>query len=64
LLSPLFLENLPHDLITGKNLMYRRTANGRFLLYSIGRNEKDDNGFATQGQGRLGLARLSQRMIV
>ena len=50
LLSPLFLENLPHDLITGKNLMYRRTANGRFLLYSIGWNEKDDNGFATQGR--------------
>jgi hypothetical protein len=57
LLTPRFLEKLPHDLITGKDLMYR-TANGRFLLYSFGWNEKDDKGLATQGKDDWGWPRI------
>lgn len=43
-LLPQFAEKLPHDLIGGQPLKYRRTADGQFLLYSIGWNEKDDGG--------------------
>jgi hypothetical protein len=43
-LSPRFLQLLPHDLITGAPLLYRRTPNGQFILYSVGWNEKDDGG--------------------
>ena len=43
-LSPQFIETLPHDLIGGDPLIYRPTADGKFLLYSIGWNEKDDGG--------------------
>jgi hypothetical protein len=32
------------DIIGGEPLIYRRTADGSFLLYSIGWNEKDDGG--------------------
>ncbi len=43
-LVPQFLEKLPHDLINGQPLHYRRTADGNFLLYSVGWNETDDHG--------------------
>jgi hypothetical protein len=43
-LSPEFIEKLPHDLIGGQPLIYRRTGDGKFLLYSVGWNEKDDGG--------------------
>jgi type II secretory pathway pseudopilin PulG len=43
-LSPQFIESLPHDLIGGEPLIYRRTADGKFLLYSVGWNETDDGG--------------------
>ena len=33
-----------HDVIGGKPLKYRRDADGSFVLYSIGWNEKDDGG--------------------
>lgn len=39
-----YVETLPHDLIGGQPLIYRPTADGKFLLYSIGWNEKDDGG--------------------
>jgi hypothetical protein len=45
-LVPRFLEKLPHDLIGGGPLKYRRTNDGRFLLYSIGWNETEDGGRA------------------
>jgi hypothetical protein len=32
------------DLVGGKPLVYRRTRDGKFTLYSIGWNEKDDGG--------------------
>jgi len=52
-LVPQFIEKLPHDIIGGQPLHYRRTdppssdsgaASGKFLLYSIGWNETDDGG--------------------
>jgi hypothetical protein len=43
-LVPQFLPQLPHDVITGEPYKYRRTDNGRFVLYSVGWNERDDGG--------------------
>jgi hypothetical protein len=43
-LMPQFAAKLPHDLIGGQPLKYQRTADGKFLLYSIGWNEIDDGG--------------------
>jgi hypothetical protein len=53
-LMPQFIEKLPHDIIGGQPLHYRRTddlpsqnsgaTSGKFLLYSIGWNEMDDGG--------------------
>jgi hypothetical protein len=43
-LMPQFIEKLPHDIIGGQPLHYRRTDDGKFLLYSIGWNETDDGG--------------------
>ena len=35
---------MPNDVFTGEPYKYRRTDDGNFVLYSIGRNEKDDGG--------------------
>jgi hypothetical protein len=43
-LAPQFMEKIPHDIINGEPLHYRRTDDGQFVLYSIGWNEKDDGG--------------------
>ena len=43
-LSPQFMEKIPHDLVGGKPMHYRRTDDGQFILYSVGWNEKDDGG--------------------
>ena len=43
-LAPQFIAPLPHDLINGQPLHYRRTDDGKFVLYSIGWDEKDDGG--------------------
>ena len=43
-LVPQFIETLPHDIINGQPLHYRREANGQFILYSVGWNETDDGG--------------------
>jgi hypothetical protein len=43
-LSPQFIEKLPHDIIGGAPLIYHPTADGKFLLYSVGWNETDDGG--------------------
>jgi hypothetical protein len=43
-LTPQFIEKLPHDIIGGQPLKYRRTNDGNFILYSIGWNETDDGG--------------------
>lgn len=43
-LVPRFAAHLPHDIIGGQSLKYRREAGDRFILYSVGWNEKDDGG--------------------
>ncbi|MBI2925680.1 MAG: hypothetical protein HYY24_08250 [Verrucomicrobia bacterium] len=43
-LTPQFISQLPTDVITGETFKYRRTDDGRSVLYSIGWNEKDDGG--------------------
>ena len=43
-LVPQYLAKLPHDIINGEPLHYRRTDDGLFVLYSVGWNETDDNG--------------------
>ena len=43
-LAPQFIAQLPHDLINGQPLHYRRTDGGQFVLYSVGWDEKDDGG--------------------
>ena len=43
-LAPRFIERVPHDLINGQPLKYQRSQNGSFTLYSVGWNEKDDEG--------------------
>jgi hypothetical protein len=62
-LAPQFITQLPHDIINGQPLHYRRTddppsqssgaAGGKFLLYSVGWNETDDGGqdLSTQTKG-------------
>jgi hypothetical protein len=43
-LAPKFIDQLPHDIVGGDPLNYRATFDGKFLLYSVGWNEKDDGG--------------------
>jgi tetratricopeptide (TPR) repeat protein len=43
-LAPQFIAKLPHDIINGQPLHYRRTNDGQFVLYSVGWNETDDGG--------------------
>jgi len=42
-LSPNYLAQIPHDLMTGEPLRYRRKGDG-FVLYSLGWDQKDDDG--------------------
>jgi hypothetical protein len=43
-LEPQFIAKLPHDVMNGQPLKYRRTADGSFILYSVGWNETDGGG--------------------
>ena len=43
-LVPEFIASLPHDVINGQPYRYRLNPDGMFLLYSVGWNEKDDDG--------------------
>ncbi|MCX6915120.1 MAG: hypothetical protein NT167_19090 [Verrucomicrobia bacterium] len=47
-LVPQFAAKLPHDIIGGQPLKYHRSADGRFALYSVGWNEKDDGGVVSK----------------
>ena len=42
-LVPEFLDAIPRDVMDGAPLRYRRTTDGKFELWSIGANRKDDN---------------------
>jgi hypothetical protein len=50
-LAPQFIAKLPHDIINGQSLNYRRTSDGQFVLYSVGWNEKDDDGIVGLREG-------------
>ncbi|MBI4913135.1 MAG: hypothetical protein HY823_10390 [Acidobacteria bacterium] len=43
-LVPEFIRELPRDLVTGGPLVYRRTPEGAFVLYSTGWDGKDQGG--------------------
>jgi hypothetical protein len=43
-LVPTYAARLPHDLITGQPFQYHRSGGGGFLLYSVGFDQKDDQG--------------------
>ncbi len=53
-LAPQFIEKIPHDIIGGQPLIYRTTADGKFLLYSVGWNETDDGGLDVSPQNKNG----------
>jgi len=46
-LVPRFIATLPTDVIDGKALHYQPTADGLFVLYSVGWNESDEGGEAS-----------------
>jgi hypothetical protein len=54
-LAPEFISQLPHDVINGQPLKYRRTEEGGYLLYSVGWNQSDDGGVVglTQNRGAI-----------
>ncbi|HEY3760329.1 MAG TPA: hypothetical protein VGN23_01085 [Verrucomicrobiae bacterium] len=58
-LVPKYMDQLPHDIIDGGSFIYRRTNDGKFLLYSIGWNERDDG-----GQIVLANKQLQYRQVV
>jgi hypothetical protein len=43
-LAPRFMKQIPHDIINGQPLHYRRTSDSQFVIYSVGWNETDDGG--------------------
>lgn len=43
-LAPRFIAPLPNDVLTGEPYKYRLREDGRFELYSVGWDEKDDGG--------------------
>ena len=43
-LVPAFIAKLPADVTTGEPYKYQRIDDGRFILYSVGWNQKDDGG--------------------
>ncbi len=50
-IAPLLNGEVPHDVIDGSPLHYRTTANGQFILYSIGWNDQDDGGVVGLSHG-------------
>ena len=45
-LAPKYVASVPNDVISGEPLKYHRTDEGKFILYSVGRNGKDEGGKA------------------
>jgi hypothetical protein len=59
-LSPQFISELPHDVINGQPMKYRREINGQFVLYSVGWNETDDGGVVVLKKGSSPVVDLEQ----
>jgi hypothetical protein len=51
-LAPQFIATVPHDVIGGGPLKYRRINDGQFVLYSVGWNETDDGGVVVTQKSR------------
>ena len=43
-LVPLFVASIPADPMDDKPMRYRQTGDGRYMLWSVGFDQKDDNG--------------------
>ena len=54
-LVPEILSQLPHDVLNGQPFKYRRTADGQYLLYSVGWNETDEGGVLGLTQSGEGI---------
>ena len=63
-LSPRYMQKMPHDIITGAPLIYRRTPDGQFLLYSVGWNEKDDGGLVIPVHRKTNRSERESRLKV
>jgi hypothetical protein len=59
-LSPQFIQPIPHDIINGEPLQYERTGDKQFTLYSVGWNEKDDGGVVVFKKGETGGIDISK----
>jgi hypothetical protein len=59
-LAPQFMEKIPHDIIGGGPLKYRRTSDGQFVLYSVGWNERDDGGVVVFTKGSTPSVDINQ----
>ena len=59
-LAPHFMAKIPHDIINGEPLHYRRRDDGQFVLYSVGWNETDDGGVVGLYKGSLSRIDISQ----
>jgi tRNA A-37 threonylcarbamoyl transferase component Bud32 len=58
-LVPDFAAAITKDVFDGQSLRYRRTNDGKYVLWSIGTNEQDDRGVATvdkEGKSNWGSA--------
>jgi len=54
LLVPIYIAKIPNDIISGKRLIYRRTSDDNYVLYSVGWNGNDDGGkIVTKKDGSL-----------
>ena len=49
-LVPKYLDQVPTDVIDGQPLRYHPQADGEAVIYSIGWNQRDDDGHATLGE--------------
>jgi hypothetical protein len=59
-LAPQFLGKIPHDIINGQSLHYRRTKDGQFVLYSVGWNGTDDGGTVVLKKGKTPSVDIKQ----
>jgi hypothetical protein len=55
-----FPNGIPHDIINGEPLHYRRTSDGQFVLYSVGWNETDDGGVVAFNEGKTPTLDINQ----
>jgi hypothetical protein len=59
-LAPQYLNPVPKDVIGGQPLHYRLTADGQFVLYSVGWNKRDDGGMVALRTGSTTRPDLTQ----